>query len=58
MKIFDIGDGAVVIRPDPTTDRIGSLSKEQLKEQLSQTSVSDQAAETYLRYITDQSLGR
>jgi hypothetical protein len=54
MKTFDIGYGAVVIRPDPSADRIDSLSREQLK----QINVSDEAVETYLRYITDKSLGR
>jgi hypothetical protein len=53
MKVFNIGHGAVVIRPDTFTDRVDSLSKEQLK----QGNVSDEAVETYLRYINDKSLG-
>jgi hypothetical protein len=58
MKVFDIGDGAVVIRPDPTADRIDSLSMEQLKAQFDRTSISADGAEIYLRYIRDLSLGR
>jgi hypothetical protein len=54
MNVFDIGHGAVVIRPVPADDRIDSLSKEQLK----QSNLSDEAVETYLRYVNDKSLGR
>ena len=54
MKVVDIGDQAVGIRPDSSADRIDLLDREQLQRM----NVSDEAIDTQLRYIKDRSLGR